>query len=65
MMSGSLLMATFLFVQGGLMASYGHAVPEGLNGVASITWVVDYPPASKAIIACSYLFIASYSPTWG
>lgn len=58
-------MAVFLFAQAGIMATNGHAVPGGLNGVSSITWVVDYPPASKAIIACSYLFIASYSPTWG
>lgn len=65
MMSGSFLMAVFLFAQAGIMASYGHAVPGGLNGVTSITWVVDYAPASKGIIACSYLFIASYSPTWG
>lgn len=65
MMAGSFLMAVFLFAQAGIMAAYGHAVPGGLNGVASITWVVDYTPASKAIIACSYLFIASYAPTWG
>lgn len=65
MMIGSLLMAFWLFTEAGLMASNGHAVPGGLNGVSSVTWVVDNSSASKAIIACSYLFIASYAVTWG
>ena len=28
------------------------------------SWSVSGPP-SKAVIACSYLFVASYAPTWG
>ena len=66
MMIGSTLMAIWLFTEAGLMASYGHGTgPEGLDGVSSVTWVVNNDGASKAIIACSYLFIASYSVTWG
>lgn len=65
MMAGSFLLAVFLFTQAGLMASYGHAVPGGLDGAPTVTWVVTHSRASKAIIACSYLFIATYAPTWG
>ena len=65
MMIGSFVMATWLFIEAALMASYGHAVPGGLNGISSVTWTVDNHAASKAIIACSYLFIATYATTWG
>lgn len=65
MMAGSFLMAVLLFTEGAIMAVYGEAVPGGLNGVSTVTWVVHNDTASKAIIACSYLFIAAYAPTWG
>jgi len=65
MIAGSSLMAMWLFIEAGLMAGFGHSVPGGLNGVSSVTWVVDNSGASKAIIACSYLFIATYASTWG
>lgn len=65
MIAGSFLMAVFMFTEGALSAVYGHAVPGGLNGVTTVTWVVPHASASKAIIACSYLFIAAYAPTWG
>ncbi|KAJ5590361.1 hypothetical protein N7450_004333 [Penicillium hetheringtonii] len=62
---GALTMAVFQFMQAGLMASYGHYVPGGLPGSPTVTWKVTNPKASKALIACSYLFIAAYAPTWG
>ncbi|KAF2173795.1 hypothetical protein M409DRAFT_48719 [Zasmidium cellare ATCC 36951] len=65
LMAGSALLATWLFAAAGLMANYGHAVPGGLNGVPSVTWVVDSNAASKAVISCAYLFVASYALTWG
>ncbi len=65
MMGGSLLMATWLFTTGGIMATNGHAVPGGLNGNPTVTWVVDSGSASIAAIACSYLFIATSACTWG
>ncbi|KIX03801.1 uncharacterized protein Z518_07354 [Rhinocladiella mackenziei CBS 650.93] len=37
----------------------------GLNGVKTVTWVVNDDSASKAIIACSYLFIATFAVSWG
>lgn len=65
MMAGSLLMAIWLFSTGGIMASKGHAVPGGLEGSPTITWVVEGSAPSKAIIALSYLFIATFACTWG
>lgn len=47
------------------MATYGDPAPQGgLNGIAAESWLITGPP-SKAIIAASYLFVASYAPTWG
>jgi len=62
---GAALMMTFLFIDAGVMATYGHAAPAGgLNGVAAESWIITGKP-SKVIIACSYLFVASFAPTWG
>lgn len=65
MISGSLVMASLLFITAGLMGSYGHAMPDGLDGTATVTWTLDAGGASKAIIACTYLFIATFATTWG
>ncbi|KAJ5676183.1 hypothetical protein N7462_009080 [Penicillium macrosclerotiorum] len=62
---GALFMGILQFTQAGLMASYGYHVPGGLKGSPTVTWKVNNSKASKAIIACSYLFIATYAPTWG
>ncbi|KUJ13103.1 sugar transporter [Mollisia scopiformis] len=62
---GAVLMMTWLFINAGVMAMYGHAAPAGgLNGIAAESWVMEGKPA-KVIIAMSYLFVASYAPTWG
>lgn len=62
---GAVLMMTWLFINAGVMATYGHAAPAGgLNGIAAESWVLHGPPA-KVIIAMSYLFVASFAPTWG
>lgn len=62
---GALLMMTFLFANGGILASYGHwAGPTGVDNTPEASWIVQGPP-SKAVIACSYLFVASFAPTWG
>jgi hypothetical protein len=58
-------MMIWLFANGGLMASYGRpAPPGGINNISSASWQVG-GPASKAVIACSYLFVASFACTWG
>ncbi|KAJ9475621.1 putative Sugar transporter STL1 (putative) [Pseudozyma hubeiensis] len=59
---GSTLMTIWLFAVAGLMANYGHYYPNSGNAV--VRWQVT-GPASKAVIACSYLFVASFAPTWG
>ena len=47
------------------MATYGHPAPAGgLNGIAAESWILTGKPA-KVIIAMSYLFVASFAPTWG
>ena len=62
---GSTLMMTWLFCNAGLMARYGHpAPPGGIEGTPAASWVV-HGPASKALIASSYLFVASFACTWG
>ncbi|KAK4992580.1 hypothetical protein LTR28_001226, partial [Elasticomyces elasticus] len=62
---GALLMATFQFANGGLLGAYGtDPGPGGVGGVSGASVAVT-GAASKAVIACSYLFVASYAPTWG
>jgi MFS family permease len=62
---GAILMSIWMFTNAGLMASYGHAAPPGgLNNVAEQSWEITGAP-SRAVIACTYLFVASYAPTWG
>lgn len=60
---GSTLMMIWMFANAGLMASYGSPAPKGgVNGVAEESWQISGAP-SKAVIACTYLFVASYAPT--
>ncbi|KAI9883573.1 MAG: Structural maintenance of chromosomes protein 1, partial [Watsoniomyces obsoletus] len=62
---GGLLMQTWLYANAGLMADYGNpAPPGGVNGKAEASWVITGRP-SKAVIACTYLFVASFAVTWG
>lgn len=62
---GSTLMAIWMYTNAGLMASYGSpAPPGGVDGVAEESWQISGAPA-RAVIASTYLFVASYAPTWG
>ena len=62
---GSFLMMTWLFTTGALQASYGVPNPDKTD--KDISWVVpkEHSAVSKAIVACSYLFVASFATTWG
>lgn len=64
---GSTLMMTWMFANAGIMASYGKPAPEGgLNNTREQSWdLSDSPAAAKGVIACTYLFVASFAPTWG
>jgi len=62
---GAALMATWLFANAGILAVYGtDPGPNGVGGIKEASVSVT-GAASKAVIACSYLFVASYAPTWG
>ncbi|KIW00191.1 uncharacterized protein PV09_08231 [Verruconis gallopava] len=61
---GALFMAIWLFADAGILATYGTYEPDGVDGVKEASTLVHGAPA-KAIIACSYLFVASFAPTWG
>lgn len=62
---GAALMATWLFANAGILAVYGtDPGPEGVDNIKEASVRVT-GAASKAVIACSYLFVASYAPTWG
>jgi MFS family permease len=65
LLTGSFLMMTWLFTTGALQASYG--VPNPDKNDKDISWVVpkEHASVSKAIVAFSYLFVASFATTWG
>lgn len=61
---GATLMMVFMFANAGILASHGVVVPGGIDGVAEESMSVS-GAAAKGLIACTYLFVASYAPTWG
>ncbi|KAH9988708.1 high-affinity glucose transporter [Xylariaceae sp. FL0662B] len=61
---GAFFMMIFMIISGSLQAVYG--MPN--NGITSddISWVVsENKAASAAVVASSYLFVATYSSSWG
>jgi MFS family permease len=60
---GAFLMALWMFIVGGVMGHYGNPV-SSIQGNSNLTWQVTGAPAT-ACIACTYLFVASFAPTWG
>ncbi|KAH7045701.1 general substrate transporter [Linnemannia elongata] len=61
---GSIFMALWLFLIGGLMGAYGSALVS--PGNATTTWAIQgNDSASHAVIACSYLFVCSFAISWG
>lgn len=61
---GCTLMMIWLYINAGVLATYGHYVPGGINGIKAESWSISGAP-SKAVIACSYLFVASYAISFG
>jgi len=61
---GAFLMRVWLFVNAGLLATYGKVPYKGQFNNAAESISITGAPA-KAVIACTYLFVASYAPTWG
>ena len=61
---GAFLMMIWLFVNAGLLATYGKVPYKGqFNNSAESISITGAP--AKAVIACTYLFVASFAPTWG
>ncbi|KYK57134.1 glucose transporter [Drechmeria coniospora] len=61
---GSVLMATWMYTNAAILATKGEIVPGGIDGVAAQSMRLTGAPA-KGLIACTYLFVASFAPTWG
>ncbi|WEW61135.1 high affinity glucose transporter [Emydomyces testavorans] len=65
LMVGAFFMMAFLFINAAVLATLGSpAPPGGLDQVEAQSWQI-YGPPSKMIIAGSYLFVASFAPSWG
>jgi MFS family permease len=61
---GAALMMTWMFANAGLIATYSRApYPNEFSSDAE-SFAISGPPAT-AVIACTYLFVASFAPTWG
>ncbi|OAA65498.1 Sugar/inositol transporter [Niveomyces insectorum RCEF 264] len=68
LIGGAFFMMTWLFISGALQQYYGQAnTALTRNSTNSdITWIVlNNRPVSSAIVACSYLFVATFATTWG
>jgi MFS family permease len=67
MLLGSFFMMTWLFISGALQGAYGEPVPN-LNAPGNdISWQIgkNHKSVSKAVVALSYLFVATFATTWG
>jgi len=63
---GSIGMMTFLFINGAIQGAFGepNSHPTALN--SAVTWIlVDKNAQAKAVIACSYIFVAIFATSWG
>jgi MFS family permease len=67
MLLGSFGMMTWLFISGALQGAYGHPNDSDDPNLKDISWVIDksHTSVSKAVVACSYLFVATFATTWG
>ena len=62
---GATLMSIWMYGNAGLLATYGSpAPPGGVNNIPEESWQISGAPA-RAVIAFTYLFVASFAPTWG
>lgn len=65
LLAGAALMAVWMFTNAGLLSTKGvYHGPQGFNGQAEAQYSVS-GSAANALIASTYLFVASYAPTWG
>lgn len=64
MLIGAFFMCVFMFANAGIMGSNGANVPGGIDNTPEESMRLTGSAAS-GLIACTYLFVASYAPTWG
>jgi MFS family permease len=64
---GSFGMMTWLFVSGAIQGRYGE--PQSRHPTSEnqqVTWILyKKNPQARAVVACSYLFVATFATTWG
>lgn len=65
MLVGGVLMMAWLFAVGGLFATYSEKV-ENISNDATVVITIpeEHKSIGKAIVACSYLFVATFASTW-
>lgn len=60
---GSLGMMSWLFISGSIQGAFGE--PD-TDANSEVSWILRHKPQqAKAIVACSYLFVATFATTWG
>src|SRR5690242_8122783 len=65
---GSFGMMTWLFISGALQHAYGQPNTDETrnNTNQDVTWIVyEQQSVSIGVVACSYLFVATFATTWG
>ncbi|BAO40686.1 high-affinity glucose transporter [Kluyveromyces marxianus DMKU3-1042] len=67
LVAGGVFMFSWLFAVAGLLATYSEPAPQGVDGDTTVTIRIPekHKSAAKGVIACSYLFVCSFAPTWG
>ena len=62
---GSLLMMVLMFIVGTLEAIYGEPFHTDNGPLAAISWILqNNDSVSRAVVACSYLFVCTFAVTW-
>jgi len=61
---GAFFMMVWMFTNAGIMGATGVVVPGGVHNTPEESMRLSGAPA-KGLIACTYLFVASFAPTWG
>ncbi|KAL7276952.1 high affinity glucose transporter [Rhizina undulata] len=60
---GSFGMMTWLFISGSIQGAFGQ---RDTDPSSAVTWImVNKETQAKAVIACSYLFVATFAISWG
>ncbi|KAI9741572.1 MAG: MFS sugar transporter [Claussenomyces sp. TS43310] len=66
LLCGSIFIMIFMTLSGILQAVYGRPISAELKGHDDISWVViGHKGVSSAIVACTYLCVATFATTWG